>query len=539
MPKKEKRQYITDTRSQSGLQYMLHISPDGVFSRIPLDHVGFDDDVLELLANHRIMTIGQILKCSPASLRKKRYLAGYVIGMMDALDAYFCRAFEEGKKAYQNNPVPIYRLIGLKDIDRYRNYLLYDFKQSRNNYSVDGDALRAHGIITLYDFLKMNLIEYHKYGRYEDSTLRSMLMNLHSDLDIITRRMLPMSYPLNEPEIQVISYPLPAREAYKVSSLTDDRIAGDEVSTAGLTVYEKALYDRSAEAIADCGADFYYDVLDNREAFEKLAECLAAFCPAALELMQRKEMLRSLYMAVPERFRQMPARALYHYKMPRNRNGFKSSPYSMYVGTAREPSFFRNWELFHSTGRMLSLEDAYRHMERMAEACRTIEDFDWLLENDGDWEFLDLLHWVGNVSMLTAVYDTFLRDTEEDGHEAPDEMKAIADGTDPDDVISRLSKMKRSKKADPGGPFQYYSPLRGTNCYIYFLPYRRYASYRYDFFAVYMLLSGKDSVPFDLVRRVLYPDDAEKVKNFLGGELLYEYHPDTDTVDMKPHALEQ
>ncbi len=539
MPKR-KRQIILDTRSNTCLCYILNIAEDGVFSKIPLDHVGFDPYVLDQLRVHRITVIGQLIGYSPASLRKKRYLQSFVIEMMDALDEYFCNAFEEGKKAYRKNPLPVYRLIGLKDISRYRNYLLYDFNIGSYHDNSDINSLRAHGIITLQDYLKMNLLTYHEYGHYEDdASVRAMLMHFRTVLDTKIRIMLPVPYPLDEPESQVISCPLPARAAYTVSSLTDDRIAGDEVSTDGLTPYEKALYDRTREAIDDCGGEFYYDVLDNREFFESLEKSLAVFRSPVLELMQRRIMLRNLYMSVPERFRRMPARALYHYMVPRRRDGHYSSPYTKYASYGREVRFLRSWELFHGQGRMMPLEDCYRHLEKQLDGCESIEEFDNLIETDCDWQLLDLFHWLANVSMLTAVWDNFLRDTEYSVREATDERKALVPETNPDETIARFTLMNHSKKPARTGLFDYYER---PYSYTWFGLKDRYKAYRYDFFAVYMLLTGKTSVPFDLARGLLRPEDAISLANFFSEFsnyiFLYDYNPDTDMVTMKPHALQ-
>ncbi|MCD8294152.1 MAG: hypothetical protein LUE27_02735 [Clostridia bacterium] len=538
MAGKYKRQIIQDTRTQTRLDDLLEVSVDGFFSKIPLEHVGFSVEVLDLLKSHKITMIGQLLKFSPASLRKKKYLTGHVIKMLDALDEYFCNAFEEGRKAYYENPVPLYKLLRLKDIDFCRNYLLYDYRQSEYGYREDFRNFRAHGVITLYDFLKLDLGTYHEYGILWGESLRGMLRSFRSGLDFCIKISQRMTYPLNEHETEVISYPLPEAARYKVSCLTDDRIAGDEVSTARLSSYEKALYDRTQGALEDCGETFYYDVLDNREAFSNLAKSFASFCAPALEFMQRKIMIRNLYMGVPEKFRQMPARALYHYMVPRHSGPRQTSPYDKYrIG--RDASFFRKWELFRTTCRMATVEEAYWHLEEITEACRDISDFDRMLENDMIWPFLDLMHWLGRVSMLSAVYDCFLRYSEYDRHEAADEMKAIVPVTDPDEVIGRFAAINNGKAKVKPGIFVYYD---SEEDHTWFGFRDRYISYRYDFFAVYMLLSGKTSVPLEKARKVLHPEESNRLINlfceFADYTYLYEYNPDTDSVDMKPHALE-
>ncbi|MCD8286664.1 MAG: hypothetical protein LUD50_05515 [Clostridia bacterium] len=536
---KRKRQLIEDTRSNTCLYYILNISESGVFSKIPLDHVGFDPYILDLLTSHRIKTIGQLIVQSPASLRKKRYLQGLVIDMLDALDEYFCRAFEKGRKAYNENPLPIYKLLGLEDIGRYRNFLLYDFK-SRLSFEQTYADLCAHGIITLQDLLKMNLVSWHEICALNaDVYVRRMLRDLSAGLDSRVRNIIPMAYPLDDAGTEIITYPLPPKAIYAVSSLTDDRIAGDEVSTEGLTPYEKALYDKTCEAIEDCGEGFYYDVMDNREFFECLAKSLSVFWPPALQLMQRRTMLHNLYMSVPERFRKIPARALYHYRAPRRKDGFKCSPYETYnYCHDREVWCFASWEIFQGKGRMMPLEDCYRHLEKQAWNCETIDDFDRLIEADRDWQFLDLLYWLGRVSMLTAIYDNFLRCDETAPREASDGMKALVRSSDPDEVIAWFTATNHTKQLDTR-VFEYYD----RPYVFYWFNFRsRYTTCRYDFFAVYMLLTGKTSVPFSLARGLLHPEDAISLRNFFyeysDSIYLYNYNPKTDTVTIKPHALE-
>ncbi len=536
---KRKRQLIVDTKSQLNLDYMLNIAAYGVFAKIPLDHVGFDPYILEQLRVHRITMLGQLLTYSPASLRKKRYLQSFIIEILDALDEYFCKAFEEGKKAYYDNPLPIYKLMKLENIDQYRNYLLYDFKVGMRNFPQEFSELRAHGIITVYEFLKMNLVTLHEITVIGDSYVRHMMINLHDALQyLFLARTHPMPCPLDEPETQIITYPLPAKAMYKAALLTDDRIAGEEVSTEGLTPYEKALYDRSRDAIDLCGADFYYDVLDNREAFAGFAKRLSAFTSPVLELMQRKEELRNLYMAVPEKFRKMPARALYHYMVPRLRTN-RGTSYCIYAVSSREVRFLNSWEQFHGAGRMASLEDCYRHLEHTVEACGTIEDFDKLMDYDGDWQFQDLLSWLANVSMLNAVYDNFLRFSQPMEHEATEEMQAIVPMDDPDDVIAFFARLNRSKKKDLAAVFRYYEE---PQAYTGFDLHDRCNEYRYDFFAVYMLLTGRTSVPFKLCRSILRSEDITGMTSYFsekrGYTYLYEYNTDTDTVTLKPDALQ-
>ncbi|MCD8294153.1 MAG: hypothetical protein LUE27_02740 [Clostridia bacterium] len=537
---KRKRQLITDARCVQPLNCMLSISNLGYFDRIPLEHVGFSDDILELLREHGMTVLGDILGQSPAALRRRRYLYAYVPDMLDALDAYFCKAFEEGEKAYREDPVPIYRLLKLRDIEKYRFCLLHDFSSNVTKSFPDVfKALRASGIITVYDFFKMNLIDYHECVDQDDSSLRYMLNWISIVLKGSVCNTLPMPCPVNDRETEVITYPLPAIAKRKVSLLTDDRIAGDDVSVKRLTPYEKALYDRSEEAIEDCGVGFYYDVVEDKEPFVSLSKTLAAFYAPVLELMQRKVLLRNLYMAVPEKFRQMPVRAMYHYMVPRSMNPEGNSPYCRFACCGREVPFFKEWELFQHQGRMMPLEDAYRHLEELVEECGTIEDFDRIMETDGDWEFLDLLHWLGSVSMLTAVYDSFLKTSYKDSHEAPDAMKAIIPEADPDEVIARLCAMKHDQKQVNPDVFPYYKkPYDAFRLTMS----GRFSSSRYDFFAVYMLLAGKTSVPYSIARNILHLADGRELllffRDFSNKNYLYEYNPDTDSVDMKPHALE-
>ncbi|MCD8286663.1 MAG: hypothetical protein LUD50_05510 [Clostridia bacterium] len=510
--------------------------PYGFFKNDPIEEVGFSDEIVEILKHYLgISSVWSIMNYSSAQLRRSWSLRNYVSEVIDTVDDYIYEAIEKRKKEYYDDPVPVYKLLEVKDISRYGNYLLYDFNRKVLHFVPEVFApLRANGIITLQDFLKMNLVVYHEYAECNDKQVRTILSEVKKGLRSISK-VPSLAFPLDSPGKDVIIYPLPEDARERVSSLTDDRIAGDKVSLKGMTSYEKALYNRSKDAIDDCGEDFYYDVLDGKEVFEGLAKGLAMFCSPEIELLERKSMIRSLYLSVPEKLRQMPARALCHYMRPRYTNTGNDWPYRDWCGI-RQVVFFNGWDAFRTSDRMVSLEKAFMHMEELMDSCSTVDELDKLIETDNDVQFIDLLDWLSHATMLNAIYDSFMKPHRQRSHEATKQMKQRITETDPDEVIARFNELKKMSFDMPPADFPYYDDNDNSfwdTC----------RGCRYDFFSVYMLLTGKTSVPGDIVDGFLYGDDADDLKRYVLQDryavLLYGYNPETGMVTINDDALQQ
>ncbi|MCD8307742.1 MAG: hypothetical protein LUD51_05925 [Clostridia bacterium] len=513
------------------------VNANGAYKTVAIDEAGFSDEILDIM-KHRmgIGTVGQLLQYSSFDLRHSWCLKNYMIETLDTFDDYLYESLEKQKKEYYDNPVPIYRLLGLKDISRYANYLIYDFNRVVLHFipEVFG-SLRKRGIITLMDFLKLDLAAYHENFECTDYEVRIVLGGVKKGLRSINK-VPSMVMPLDCPGKDVITYPLPEDAREKVSSITDDRIAGDKVSLKGMTSYEKALYSRSAEAIEDCGEGFYYDVLDNREPFESFAKSLAVFHAPEMELLQRKEMIRRLYYAVPDRLKKMPARVLNRYMRPRYTDTGSDWPYRSYFNS-KDVVFFKSYEPLRKSDRMMTLEDAFSHMEDLMNGCTTIEELDRLIDTDNDEQFIDLLDWLSHASVLNAIYDNFMKPPRQHSHEAAKQMKQQITETDPDEVIARFHEMMIDSDEECDA-FPYY----GDDDWNYSF-WSIYSGCRYDFFAVYMLLTGKTSVPGNILDGFLYLEDADDFRKYLSYEskydsFCYEYNPDTGMVTMKEKAFE-
>ncbi len=509
--------------------------PVGFFKDIPVEEVGFTDEIVDIL-KHRlgISSVCSLVQYSSAELRRSYSLREYVSEVLDTIDDYLYEIIEKRKKEYYDSPEPLYRLLEVKDISRYGNVLLYDFNRIVTRYVPACFAsLRANGIITLQDFLKMDLVTYHEYHECSDVEIRVVLSDVKKGLRSVSK--VPgLPYPLDYPGKEAITYPLPEDSREKVASLTDDRIAGDKVSLKGLSSYEKALYNRSKDAIDDCSADFYYDVADNKEIFGGLAKSLAVFCSAEIELLQRKTMIRSLYAGVPARLRSMPARVLCRYMRPRYVSADKDWSYRS-IYSSRDIVFFKGWAPFRSDNKMVSLEDAFAHFEELMDGCSTIEELDRVIETDNDEQFIDLLHWLSRATMLNAVYDTFMKPPRQRSHEATKQMKLEVPETDPDEVIDRFNELMDESDLS-AAVFPYYN---GTYDNSFWDTCR---SCRYDFMAVYMLLTGKTSVPADIADDFLFVEDADTYKKYILTDrydnYLYAINPDTGMVSVKEHAFD-
>ncbi len=529
-----KKRHFIEGRSYELFADSIRVSPSGIFKNVTLEDAGFSPEAINGLNDYGINTLGRLLQKSSAELRHYWYLKEYVNEILDTLDDYFFNEIERRKKEYYDSPVPVYKLLGLTDISRYANILFYDFNKRTMNFVAETfSSMRANGIITLQDFLKMDLVTYHGFYECSDKGVRFILCEAKKGLRSVSKMPL-MPDKLDPPGKTVLTYPIPEDSRAKIASLTDDRIAGDKVSTRGLSTYEKALYERSRDAIDDCGPDFYYDVADNKELFRGLAQGLAEFYAPEIELMQRKAMIRKLYLSVPERFKMIPVRFLCHYMRPRSVEVDKEWPYREYYDTVNVV-FFSSWEAFRKEKRMLSLEAAYDHLEELMNSCSTIEELDNLIKTDRDEQFMDLLHWLSHATMLNAVYDTFMNPYKRRAHEAPDEMRRLIPETDPDEVLARFAEiMDNSDENAPAEILYYHDDYSGS-------VHDSYYACRYDFFAVYMLLTGKISVPADIADAFLYVEDSESLIYYLrnGGYSfwLYEFNKETGMLTIKDSAL--
>lgn len=537
MARGKKRQFVNG-KSQDSFADCACIPVNGFFTDEPVDDVGFSDEILNILKRYEgIYTVRSLMVHSSIQLRRCWSLREYMPEVLDTIDEYLIEVIGKRRKEYYDNPVPVYTLLGVKDISRYANCLLYDFNRMVLHY-VPGtfDCLRANGIITLQDFLKLDLAAWHRFDEWTDTGVRVVLRDVKRNLRSASK--LPsLPYPLDSPGKEAITFPLPEEAREKVSSLTDDRLAGDKVSLKGLSPYEKALYNRAKDAIDDCTADFYYDILDFKEPAERLAQSLALFCSPEIELMQRRAMICSLYLAVPDRIRKMPARALCHYMMPRYTHEDRNWPYRDRYNS-REVVFFQNWQPFSSGSRMISLEDAFAHFEELMNGCRVIDELDRLIDEDRDMQFIDLLHWLSHATMLNGVYDSFFKPPRQHSHEASKQMQQLVPETDPDKVIAFFSAMKKNIKGRPEEFSFYYAFGSDISTSIWETCYAA----RYDFFSVYMLLTGRTCIPAAILDGFLYESDAECYKKYFIGSSssnLYEYSAETGMVTIRDETLQR
>ncbi|MCD8294151.1 MAG: hypothetical protein LUE27_02730 [Clostridia bacterium] len=533
-----RKRHFLNGNSQETFAESASVPANGVYKSVSIDEAGFSDEIADKMKHSLgITTVGQLLQYSSYDLRHSWSLKEYVIETLDTFDEYLYESLEKQKKEYYDNPEPIYRLLGLKDPGRYANYLIYDFNEAVLHFipEVFG-SLRKNGIITLLDFFKLDLVAYHELFECSDNEARLVLVCVKKGLRSISK-VPAMVMQLDSAGKDVITYPLPEDARGKVSSLTDDRIAGDRVSLKGMTSYEKALYGKSCEAIEDCGEGFYYDVIDSKEIFESFSKSLAVFYSQELELLQRKEMIRSLYFAVPDRIRKMPARVLCRYMRPRYTDTGSEWPYRNYYN-AREVVFFKSYEPIRTSDRMMTLEAAFGHMEDLMNGCSTIEELDKLINADNDKQFMDLLDWLSHANMLNAIYDTFMKPPRQHSHEAPKQMKQEITETDPDEVIARFAGIMNDSPDDSLDGFPYYQDDDWN-----YSAWSIYRYCRYDFFSVYMLLTGKTSVPAGILDDFLYTEDAEDFKRYLTYEsrndsCCYEYNPETGMVSIKANVFE-
>ncbi|MCD8294157.1 MAG: hypothetical protein LUE27_02760 [Clostridia bacterium] len=386
---KKRRKYLKAT-SEEPLYKQLGLTLCGRFSEMDIGVLGLPKEIVSFYRDIDFNSVSHYLDQTPENVWHLLFVYVDRNKVLDTLDDFFVDYFESVKKAYEANPVPIYKLIEIPDLKRYINKSIWSLiARDDQDYEMIPKAIRSleqHGIISMYELLKLNLHDFHSYTDVNENEAREFLSHIKSvdveHFDTLTTFCAPMKVKEDVPVIP----PFPVKSKARVSAMIDDALAGDDVSTEGLSDYDRTLYSMAKAAADLCGSDFYFDVADNPDIFRNLGEALVRFSGPMLEMMDLNYKRACLYNKVPEGIRPFTTGLLYQYRHPQD-----------YFDATKLKSYMRGIDPD------MPLEEAYMLMDEKLRSAQSIGEYNRILFDCNASALDDIMEWVATISIERAV----------------------------------------------------------------------------------------------------------------------------------------
>ncbi len=384
---KKRRKYLRST-CEDPLYEQLGLTLCGRFSEMDIGVLGLPEKIVSFYREIDFNHVSNYLDQTPDGVDHLLFVNVNKNEVLDTLDAFFADYFDRVKKAYEANPVPIYELIGIPDLKRYRNKSVWSLPlKSDYLHLIVTHGLERNGIISMYELLKLNLNDLHKFIKFTDDNQAREFLSFLKTMDVERfNELTDFCAPVDEDEEVPVLPCVPAGSSKKVSGMMDDVLAGDEVSLEGLSAYERALYKKAKAAVDICGSDFYFDVVDNPEEFRKAGKAFVQATGTLLEMMDRNCRRACLYNAVPEWIRNLPIGFLIQY---------------CHTETLYDINVIKSY--MSGIDPDLALEKTYLETDELLRSAGNLGDYDHIVFTHNVRMLDDIMDWAATFSIEGAV----------------------------------------------------------------------------------------------------------------------------------------